>query len=59
MEFACCAALGVPDALVYQLQGKPHSKGGGMGGHCRGGHLIPCLRVQGVLAQGWQGAEAA
>ena len=58
MEFACCAALEVPDAPVWRLQRVPHSKGGGTGGRHRGGHLVPHLWVQGVFAQGRQRAKA-
>jgi len=35
------------------------SKGGGTGGRRHGGHLIPHLKIQDVLAQERQGAEAA
>jgi hypothetical protein len=59
MEFACCAALGVSDAPVWQLQGVPHSKGGGTRGQSCRGHILPRVQVQGQSMQGWQGAQAA
>ncbi len=59
MVITCCVALGVPDTPVQRLQAVPCSKGGGKGGCQRGEYLLSRLRVQDVVAEGWQGAEAA